>query len=84
MPATKYDHTIYEIEGDISELGSIQDNELIDKKVVKRDLDTALILSPQMTLEEEVNEYLKYIMQLNDDTVKDILLELNNYADKLI
>ena len=28
MPATKYDHTIYEIEGDISELGNIQDHEL--------------------------------------------------------
>jgi DNA repair exonuclease SbcCD nuclease subunit len=84
MPATKYDHTIYEIEGDISELGNIQDHELIDKKVVKRNLDTALILSPQMTLEQEVSEYLKYIMQLNDDTVNDVLMELNNYADKLI
>lgn len=84
MPATDYHHTIYEIEGDISELGTIQDNELIDKKVVKRDTDTALILSPQMTLEQEVTEYLKYILQLNDDTVESIISELNNYADRLI
>ena len=82
MPATDYHHTIYEIEGDMAELSSIQDNGLIDKKVVKRETDTALILSPEMTLEEEVDEYLRYIMELNDDSIKEVLLELSNNASK--
>lgn len=84
MPATEYHHTIYEVEGDISELSNVEDHELLDKKVVKRDTDTALILSPQMTITQEVHEYLKYILQLNDDVIDDVLLELNNYATKLV
>lgn len=83
MPATKYHHTIYEIEGDMSELGTIGDSDLIDKKILKRDTDTALILSAEMSLEEEVSEYLRYIMGLNEDIVKDIIMELNNHVGKL-
>lgn len=83
MPATAYDHTIYEIEGDMSELGSMQDNDLIDKKIVKRDTDTVLILEPDLTIEEEVAEYLRYVLQLNDASIDKVLEELNNYADKL-
>jgi DNA repair exonuclease SbcCD nuclease subunit len=83
-PATKYHHTIYEVEGDMSELMSVQDNELIDKKVVKRETDTALILEPTMTLEQEVSEYLKYILLLDDEVVNSVLLEMNNNAEKFI
>ncbi len=82
MPATDYDHTIYEIEGDMSELGTMQDSELIDKKIVKRDTDTALILDPELSIEEEVAEYLRYVLQLNDQAIDKVLEELNNYADK--
>lgn len=83
MPATNYHHTIYEIEGDISELGNIEDHDLIDKKILKRDTDTALILSTEMSLEEEVSEYLRYILGLNEDVIKDIIMELNNHVGKL-
>lgn len=82
-PATDYDHTIYEIEGDMSELSAVEDNDLIDKKVVRRETDTALILEPDMTLTEEVDEYLRYVLQLGDDTVEEVLKELNNYAAQL-
>lgn len=82
MPATDYHHTIYEVEGDMAELSGMADNELLDKKVVKRETDTALILSPDMTLAAEVNEYLQYILQLNDKAVEAALKEFNNYADK--
>lgn len=82
-PQTSYHHTIYEVEGDISELGVIEDNELIDKKILKRETDTALILHKEMTLAEEVSEYLKYILQLNEDVVEQALKELHNHADKL-
>lgn len=82
-PATEYDHTIYEIEGDLSELSSVDDNELIDKKIVRRQTDTTLILEPTMTLAQEVDEYLRYVLQLNDSTVEQALKELNNYASQL-
>jgi len=84
MPPTEYDHTIYEIEGDMSELGALADSDLIDKKIIKRDSDTTLILAPDLTLEEEVNEYLRYVLQLSDSAVEDALQELNNYANELI
>lgn len=83
MPATDYDHTIYEIEGDMSQLGSVLDSDLIDKKVMKRETDTVLILEPDMTIEQEVDEYLRYVLQLSDSTVGDVLKVLNSYANKL-
>lgn len=82
MPATEYHHTIYEVSGDMAELSNMEDNALLDKKVVKRDIDTALILDPTMTLEAEVAEYLQYILQLSDDAITKALKELNNYVNK--
>lgn len=82
-PATEFDHTIYEIEGDLHELGQLEDNELIDKKVVKRAQETQLILDPELSLAEEVREYLTYILQLNDEAVQETLKEFYNYADKI-
>jgi hypothetical protein len=83
MPATDYHHTIYEVTGDLAELSNMEDNVLLSKKVVKRSVDTALILEPDMTLAAEVSEYLQYILQLNDDAIEKALKELNDYADKL-
>ena len=73
-----------EIEGDMAELGALADSSLIDKKVVKRETDTALILDPKMTIQEEVREYLSYILQLSDNTVEDVLHVLNNNMNKIV
>ena len=83
MPATEYHHTIYEIEGDMAELGALADSSLIDKKVVKRETDTALILDPKMTLAGELQEYLLYILQLPESTVEDIVHILHDNMDKI-
>lgn len=83
MPATSPDYTIYEIEGDMLELGDIEDNELIDKKVIKREVDTALILNPEMSLQEELKEYLLYILQLSEETVEEVVGVLNDNMDAL-
>ena len=83
MTPTDYHHTIYEVEGDMSELSGVEDNALIDKKIVKRETDVSLILSPDLSLSEEVGEYLRYILQLNETSVEKALKELSNYADKL-
>jgi DNA repair exonuclease SbcCD nuclease subunit len=84
MPATDYHHTIYEIEGDMSELSNMESSDLIDKKVVKRDTDTTLILAPTMSLLEEVEEYLLYVLQLKESSVHNILKELNNHMGELV
>lgn len=73
-----YHHVIYEVEGDLSELGEIKDSELLDKKVIKRDTDVALMLTPEMTMEEEVSEYLQYILQVPDEIVEKALKEFHD------
>jgi hypothetical protein len=82
-PATDYHHTVYEVEGDLASLSQMVDSELVDKKVVKRNTDTALILDGEMTLSEEVREYLTYILQLPEETISKALMELNNYESRL-
>lgn len=83
MVATEYDHTVYEIEGDMAELGNIEDNDLIDKKIAKRDSDTALILDPNMSIQEEVQEYLMYVLELDQPTVDAAINLLNNNMNKI-
>lgn len=82
-PATDFDHTIYQVEGDMAELGELENSELIDRKVIKRETDSSLILDPGMTMVEEVQEYLQYILELPQETVDKVLKEMQNHADKL-
>jgi hypothetical protein len=83
MPEDGYNRIVYEVEGDMSELGNIEDNDLIDKKVVKRDIETALILDSTMSLQEEVQEYLLYVLNLEQATVDNVLQLLNNNMNKI-
>ena len=80
MEPTFPDHTIYEIEGDMAELANIEDNALMDKKVTKRSNDTALILSPEMSIEQEVSEYLTFILELPQDTVEKVISTYHDYS----
>jgi len=82
-PATTFHHTMYEVEGDMSELSGLEDSSLVDRKVVKRNIETQLILAAEMSLEEEVSEYLRYILNLDESTTVDVLEELSNHAEKL-
>jgi hypothetical protein len=82
--ATDFDHTIYEVEGDMQELGDLADSELIATKVLKRDTDSALLLDPEMSLDAEVKEYLTYILELPETTINRVLQEMQNHAEKLI
>jgi hypothetical protein len=83
MVATDYHHTVYEVEGDMSELSGVEDSHLIDKKIVKRETDTALILSPELTLSEEVCEYLRYVLNLNEDSIQKALQELKTHEHRI-
>ncbi len=70
MPATDFDHTIYEVSGDLSDLGSVANSELLDKKISTRETDVALILEPDMTLSEELREYLEFILGLSEENIE--------------
>jgi len=80
---TDFDHTVYEVQGDMQELGELADSELIASKVLKRDTDSALMLEPEMSLDAEVREYLTYILELPEPTVDKVLKEMQNHAEKL-
>tara|TARA_Y200000002_G_scaffold215061_1_gene177479 strand:- start:446 stop:1282 length:837 start_codon:yes stop_codon:yes gene_type:complete len=80
MIPTTYHHTIYEIEGNIQELAAVENSELLDKKVVKRSTEATLVLQKDMTLEDELVEYLTYILELPEDKIFDILGTYNDYA----
>ena len=77
-PQTEYHHTVYEVEGDLEELAKLEDNALVDKKISKKSTDSALILGTEMTMIEEVKEYLTYILELPEATIEKAILELQN------
>lgn len=81
---TSYHHTIYQVEGDLQELGGLEDSDLIDKKVIKRNTeDVKLMLDNDMSLVEEVKEYLQYILELPSETIEKAVLEVQNNLDKI-
>jgi len=73
MVQTDWHHTIYEVEGDVSDLSGVKNSELLDKKVIKRKTEATLILGKDMTIEEELGEYLSYILELDENKVKKII-----------
>lgn len=78
-----YDHVVYEIEGDLTELAKIEDNELIDKKVSKRSSDPTLILSPEMNVQDEIKEYLAYVLDISPESINKIMKVYNDYSKDL-
>ena len=80
MIPSDYHHTIYELEGDIQDLSKIKNSELLDKKVVRRSSEATLVLSKEMTIAEELSEYLEYILELPKDKISSILGTYNDYS----
>ena len=80
MVSTDVDHTIYELEGDIQDLAGVKNSELLDKKVVRRSTEATLVLDKDMSIEDELVEYFKYILELSDDKIPDIIGTYNDYA----
>ena len=80
MVPTEYNHTIYEIEGGLHDLSTIKHTDLLDKKIVKRTVDTSLVLGTDMTIEEELAEYLLYILELSEKDVPEVMKTFNDYT----
>ena len=83
MPAGTYDHVVYEVEGDLTELAQVETTGLVDRKVTKRDHDVALMLSQDMTLAQELSEYLQFILGINEESVLEILQEFAQLENKI-
>jgi len=79
MVPSEFHHTIYEVEGDMSTLSSVENSELLDKKIVKRSSDTSLILTNDMSMQDELTDYLRYILNLDEDTVTRVLTEFKKH-----
>ena len=82
MVPTDYDHTIYEIEGDIQELAAVKNSELLDKKVVKRNTESSLAIDKEMSIEEELSQYLSQILDLAEEQIDSILRTFSDYSQK--
>ena len=83
MTATEFDHTIYEVEGDIQDLAGVKNSELLDKKVVKRKSEASLIMDKEMSIQEELVEYLTYILEISPDKIPDIIGTYNDYTTNI-
>ena len=83
MLPTDYHHTIYELEGDMQDLANVKNSELLDKKVIKRNNEATLIIDKEMTLQEELVEYLTYILEISENKIPDIVGVFNDYATKI-
>jgi len=79
MVSTDFHHTIYEIEGDVADLATVKNSELLDKKVIKRNSESTLNLK-EMTMDEELVEYLSAILNLTDDKIQNIMGVFNDYS----
>jgi DNA repair exonuclease SbcCD nuclease subunit len=80
MIPTDFHHTIYELEGSIKDLAKIENSDLLDKKIVKRKSEAALVLNKKMTVEEELLEYLRYVQELPDNQIESVMGVFNEYG----
>ena len=82
MVQTDFHHTIYELEGDVSDLAKVKNSELLDKKVVKRTVEATLDLQGDMTISDELGIYLQQILSLDDNKIRNIMGVFNDYSTK--
>jgi len=78
MVQTSYDHTIYELTGDAQELAKIQkSNPLLDKKVVKRQVESKIDFSNTETIAEELFLFLKEVKGIKN--IDKLMKTYNDY-----
>ena len=82
MEQTDFHHTIYEVTGDVQDLAKVKNSDLLDKKVVRREVDARLDLSGDLTMSEELIKYLQEILSLDDEKVRQIIGVFNDYSSE--
>lgn len=81
MVPSDFDHTIYELEGDLVSLGSVANSSLLDKKVLKRNHEPTIFLK-DMSIEEELGLYLTQVLNLDKSTIEQVRKVFNDYNTK--
>lgn len=70
---TEYDHTIYEITGNMKDLANIDtSNSLLDKKIVDKGTESTLSFK-EKSLDQEVREYLIHILKLKEIDIENVM-----------
>ena len=83
MEQTDFHHTIYEVTGDVQDLAKVKNTDLLDKKVVRRQVDARLDLSGDMDMSDELIKYLQEILSLDDEKVRQIIGVFNDYSSEV-
>lgn len=83
MKPGEIDHIIYELEGDMQDLVSVKPTNLLDKKIVKRSIETTLILDKSMSISDELREYLLYILELPEEKTDNLIGIFNDYTSRV-
>ena len=78
---TEYDHTVYEITGNLLDLANIDTGaEHIDKKIINKNTERTLNLENK-TIAQELVEYLTNIQKLPKNSIEDILSVYHDYIE---
>ena len=83
MIPTEFHHTIYEIEGDVTDLANIKNSELLDKKLLKKTSESTLALLKEMTVEEELALYFTEVLNLDKEKINKILGVFSDYSKEV-
>ena len=83
MIPTDFDHTIYEIEGDVTDLANIKNSELLDKKLLKKTSESTLALEKEMTIEEELALYFGEVLNLDKDKIGKVIGVFSDYSKEV-
>ena len=75
-----YDHVIYELEGDLGDLSKVANSNLLDKKIVKRSTEATLVLGSNMSIGEELVEYLTYVLEIPEEKIPGVIGIYNDYS----
>lgn len=64
--ATEYDHTVFEVEGNLSDISKVdRDNELLDKTIVSKSTEAKLDLK-DLSIGEELATYLEKVLEIKN------------------
>jgi len=83
MIPTDFHHTIYEIEGDVTDLANIKNSELLDKKLLKKTSESTLALLKEMSIEEELALYFTEVLNLEKDKISKIIGVFSDYSKEV-
>lgn len=79
---TEYNHTIYEVETNAADVANIEDNELIDKRIVYKKSEPSMDFSGETTIGGELSLYLTSKLGLEGEQLEELMGEFyDNYSE---